>query len=133
MAIEIGEVGGEARALLDAELFGHAAIVQQRSCRDRDRYTPQVPPNPIVTLSPSTITGTRRRTLRIRQHPLELCGVLLHVEVLERHALSRVVITRRSAYTDTRSFPKITTILKAYAQARKTAIIRSLRPVIEYL
>ena len=25
------------------------------------RYTPQVPPKPIVTLSPSTMTGTSRR------------------------------------------------------------------------
>jgi hypothetical protein len=27
------------------------------------RYTPQVPPKPIVTSSPSTITGTSRRPL----------------------------------------------------------------------
>ncbi len=27
----------------------------------RPRHTPQVPPNPIVTFSPSTITGTCRR------------------------------------------------------------------------
>jgi hypothetical protein len=40
------------------------------------RQTPQVPPKPIVTFPPSTMTGTARRPLP-SQHALELRGVFL--------------------------------------------------------
>ncbi len=71
---------------------GSRGSARRRPCSDRSaRYTPQVPPKPMVTLSPSAITGTSRRPLvssSIRSSPARSFLTLTYSNSMRRLAWS---------------------------------------------